>query len=124
MTFEEENALALKLGIVIETEEEYDDNNYFDADYITEILGIRLKWSSYQVELFGEAVEAIKALEPSVSFHYVTEIEKPTIEEIENLKNKDEFSHNESIIDVCLECLRLNLDLDKCLSVISKSNIY
>lgn len=124
MTFEEENALALKLGIVIETEEEYDDNNYFDADYITEILGIKLKWGSYQLELFEEAVEAIKALEPSVSFHYVTEIEKPTIEEIENLKNKNEFSHCASVIDVCLECLRLNLDLDKCLEIIIKSDIY
>lgn len=124
MTLDEELALRFKLGINVAQKQEYDDNNYFTASYISEIMGKEVEWSSYQVELFGEVVEAINALKPSNSLNYVTGKELPSEEEIENLKEKDEFKHYPEIIDVCKECLKLNINLKDCVDIINGQSIY
>ena len=104
--------------------QEYDDNNYFDAHYISEVLGEEVEWSSYQVELLEEAVGYIESLKPSNSVHYVTGREKPHIEDIESLKEKDELKHYPEIIDICIKCLNQNLSLKNLLLAVKNRDIY
>jgi hypothetical protein len=104
--------------------QEYDDNNYFDASYISEVLGEEVEWSSYQVELLEEAVGYIESLKPSNSLHYVTGKEKPHIEDIESLKRKDELQHYPEIIDICIKCLNQNLSLKDLLLAVKNRDIY
>lgn len=104
--------------------QEYDDNNYFTVSFISEVLGKEVEWSSYQVELLEEAIALIEDLNPSNSINYVTGRDKPRIEEIEKLKERDELQHNPDIIDVCIKCLNENLKLKDLLLAVKNRDIY
>jgi hypothetical protein len=111
-------------GIETGIQQEYDDNNYFDALYITRIMGREVTWGSYQVELLGEAIDMIENLRPSNSLNYVTGENKPRLEEIENLKEKDEIKYYPEIIDICIDCLNKNLNLRDLLKEVSDKHLY
>jgi hypothetical protein len=111
-------------NVRLNVRQEYDDNNYFDTHYISEVLGEEVEWSSYQVELLGEAVSYIEELQPSNSLHYVTGKDKPRLEDIESLKEKDELKHYPEIIDICIKCLNQNLKLKDLLLAVKNREIY
>jgi hypothetical protein len=104
--------------------QEYDDNNYFDAPYIREVMGEEVTWGSYEVELFEEAVTKIKNLKPSNSLNFITDRDKPLESDILNLKKHDEFQYNPEIIDICMKCMSQNLNLDDLLEEVTSKEIH
>lgn len=104
--------------------QEYDDNNYFNARYICEVMEEEVTWGSYEVELLEEAVSMIKSLYPSNSLNFITDRDMPVMSDILKIKEKDFIQHYPEIIDICVKCLNQRLSLDDLLEEVKSKDIH
>jgi hypothetical protein len=127
MDAHEEMAIRLQLGIGYATKSEYDDNNYFDVEYICQIMGKQVDWGSWHTsDLFPSLVEEIfEKCIPSNSLKFMNDAKDEYIfNKIEELKNDEDYKYYPELIDVAIDCLKKGMDLKKVAIVIEGTNVY
>ena len=106
----------MDINVQANTKQEYDDNNYFDAVYISNVFGIEVDWGSYTFEdEMPELLKDIKKLLPANSMKFITETKdsEHVLKQIEALKETDEWKWSTEMIDFFIKCLKEGHDLDK-----------
>jgi len=108
------------------TKQEYDDNNYFDADYIQSVFGIECDLGSYhQEDIIPAMVEEANKLVPSNSLKFITGSGKDGIlSKLEELKLNEEFQHNSEIVDMLKKCVELDITFDEFQELICDVKVY
>lgn len=109
------------------TKQEYDDNNYFDADYICSVEGMDVDWGSWHTqEMFPDLVKEVKELIPANSFRFITDtpVDEAVLKKIDDLKEKDDWKYDTELVDLIIHCIKNKIDLDEVALQLKQAPVY
>ena len=116
-----------RLNIQISVKQEYDDNNYFDAEYICSVANMSVDWGSWHTEhLFPDLVKRVEELLPSNAYQFITESDgsESVIKQVEDLKDDKEFKYDPEMVDLAIHCLKNKIALSDAVAELQRQRIH